>query len=1156
MRVPEYLKLIFGHAVELDRFQWTMPGHGVTKPFSSVLNIHFESPLLHSNPLHTLQKPRVSMASELPLSINIHLDGNIQLFYHEHQFYPSDIKRLGRLFTKAVRALVEPNCTVEQCCNAVVSDELGQLRENGNCSALGPTSMLWQQNLVQLFDHAAIKDPNAVAVEKDLHTVTYSQLHELTMTVTQHLTRYVAPGDIVCVHADRSVNWIIAIYSILRAGAVYCPLDDALPADVRNQNFHESGARILLAGSTLVKSYIPDSCKECLSVEDILKTGNYIGDPHSLGAQCSHLIASSNAGAYLCFTSGSTGLPKGVLCTHQSIVAFQTDFDVRLQSRVGWRIAQVMSPAFDGSIHEIFSALSYGSTLVLRNTIDPLGHLSKVDASVLTPSLAKVLRPHNFPSLRALYLVGEAVPQAVCDEWASKVALYNMYGPTEATCGATIKHLQPRQPVTLGKPNRSTRIYILDSQAKSVPIGVVGEIYLAGVQVSRGYINRPEENANRFLPDHIHSRIGERMYRTGDRGFWDEQGELHFCGRRDRQIKLRGFRVDLDDIEVRIRNAVPGCTMVAVARDNDYLVAQLQPETLRAVSAREFIYKSLPSYAVPRQIMTVSEFPRTNAGKIDYIAIINAITRSFDIPTTLDDSELFGQVAQAWRDVLGQQELVLTAESNFYELGGHSLLQLKLVNKLSGLFGYPIPLTAIIGSATLGDLTQRLGRAPLPDTPLAQIPCSPAFVSPIEEDWHRMYQINGGSSSFNVAMPFKLGPDVDLHKLVNAWESVLDRHQILRSRFRAAPDGNVQKTFSEKPPRVVRVDHVNTQEEINRRFDLGQDSLMRILLAPTTLLLVTSHIICDYTSLSTILREVSCTYFGTPVANLAQLRNRTRQRVQTSSQEKEFWRHYLKGAAMPNYSVGRWPQRSSYSGTSYVYRISSDIFFKLRQFISSYQVTAHQLALAAVSLALQYHSEEIDMVLGAPHIGRSSEEEQNLVGLFLEPLPIRIRYPPPTSSSASKSFVQVVQESSQEALGHAIPWNLLLKSLGITMEPPNTPLFDVMVSYHESLGSIGMEGIDAKPVFTWPEGAKFKLMVEFVVANDTSLLMRLEYSDECFDASSIAVAGKLIAAALGMIVDGISHEIIKMHLLKLRKGGKAGGVHHPRQYCGMKYDSI
>ncbi|KAI1457516.1 BcNRPS1, nonribosomal peptide synthetase [Annulohypoxylon moriforme] len=1156
-RVSEYLKSIFSHAVELDSLQWANPGNRVTNPFSSVLNIHFESPLLHPSPLNTLHKPRVSMSSELPLSVNIHMDGKIQLFYHEHRFYASDIERLGRLFAKAVKVLANPNLTVGQCCDALISDEVGQLWKNGNCSAPGPTSQIWQQNLVDLFDRAALTNPDAVAIEKDSHTVTYSQLQKSAITITRHLARRVKPGEVVCVHADRSINWIISIYGVLRAGCVYCPLDDALPADVRNQNFQQSGARILLTGSTLAEKYVPDSCEECLSVEDILKTENKPEDLPSHEAVGYNLIPSADAGAYLCFTSGSTGLPKGVLCTHQSLVAFQKDFNVRLKSRPGWRIAQVMSPAFDGSIHEIFSALSYGSTLVLRGATDPFEHLSKVDASVLTPSLAKVLRPHDYPSLRALYLVGEAVPQTVCDEWAAKVDLYNMYGPTEATCGATIKHLQLGQPVTLGKPNPSTRIYVLDTRRKFVPVGVVGEIYLAGVQVSRGYRNRPEENANRFMPDHICPGVGERMYRTGDRGYWDERGELRFCGRRDRQIKLRGFRVDLDDIEVRIRNAVPGCTMVAVARDNDYLVAQLQPETLQAMNVRELISQVLPSYAVPRQIMAVSDFPKTNAGKVDYGAIVDAITMSLDIAATVENSGLFGQVAQTWRDVLEQKDLILTPESNFYELGGHSLLQLKLANKLSGLIGYPVPLTVIIGSATLGDLTQRLGRAPLPQKSPTQFSSDPPSAMPMEESWFRMYQFNGGSCSFNVSMPFELGPDVDLDKLADAWELVLDRHEILRSRFRAGPDDSVLKTFSKKLLRVIRMDHINIQEEINQRFDLGHDSLIRVLLAPTTLLFVASHIICDYTSLSVILLEVSHTYRGIALGKLKQLRNHPRQCGQPSTQQISFWQSYLKNTPTPNYSVGRWPQRSSYSGTSYAYQIPSDLFFKLRQFATSHRVTAHQLSLAAVSLALQHESDEIDVVLGAPHLGRSGEEEQSLVGLFLEPLPIRIRFPPAIPSKTEKSFVHTVRESSQEALGHAIPWDVLLTSLGAaTTEPPNTPLFDVMVSYHDSFGATGMEGIDAKPVFAWSEGAKFKLMVEFVVANDTSLLVRLEYSDECFDANSIGVVARLIAAALHMIVDEMPHEIIKTRLSELRKESDAGDAHPSQEYRGMKYESL
>lgn len=193
-----------------------------------------------------------------------------------------------------------------------------------------------------------------------------------------------------------------------------------------------------------------------------------------------------------------------------------------------------------------------------------------------------------------------------------------MYGPTEGTGGATIKKLLPGVPVTIGAPNPSSRIYILDRNQSLVPPGVAGEIYLAGVQVARGYIGRPDETSNRFFPDHVLGEMGERMYKTGDRGYWNAEGEIICIGRNDRQIKLRGFRLDLNDLEIRIAQAIPGLTAVAVAQREDYLVAMIQPSSLDVGHVKSKIADILQVYAMPRVIAAVDEFPLTPIGKIDY----------------------------------------------------------------------------------------------------------------------------------------------------------------------------------------------------------------------------------------------------------------------------------------------------------------------------------------------------------------------------------------------------------------------------------------------------------------------------------------------------------------------------------------------------------
>ncbi|KAI3326345.1 BcNRPS1, nonribosomal peptide synthetase [Xylariaceae sp. AK1471] len=1148
--IPNFLMSVFKHSIELDDKQWSMPQNGLPKSFPSILNIHFVEPPLNDNPLGLLQDPQSVLISNLPLSVEIHLGGDIQILFHEHLFRARDIERIARVFADVVDALVDHNHTIGECWEGLLNRDATQLWTNSNCSLASTTIEAYNETLVDLFDRTATDIPEQVALEKGSETITYSQLLMKTTAVGRFLSQHILPGDVVCVHADRTINWIITIYGILKAGGVYCPLDAALPCNVRNQNFSQSGSSIFLVSRDPDKTYKPLLCQMCFSIDEILGK-----DLPVLNLEMNNGEAGAapnvDADAYLCFTSGSTGKPKGVLCTHRGLVAFQKDFDVRLRSRPGWRIAQVMSPAFDGSIHELFSALSYGSTLILQSSPDPFEHLSRVDAAILTPSIAGILHPDDLPSLRVLYLVGEAVSPRVCDKWAGRVATFNMYGPTEATCGATIKELKFDQPVTLGKPNPSTRLYVLDHQQRMTPLGVIGEVYLAGVQVSRGYINQLEETARKFQVDCIVTGLGERMYRTGDRGYWDEQGDLRFCGRNDRQIKLRGFRIDLDDIEVRIRNALHGCTDVAVACDDGDLIAQLKPSHLDITRVRERLLEVLPGYAVPRRIAAVSEFPHTNAGKLDYHAIKASNTVGAYTVLSARNHALQDQVSAAWREVLQRQDIILTSESNFLELGGHSLLQLQLANKLSSLLGYPIPLAPIIQSPTLGDLVDSLAKIALIDDIGYKRENGSYCATPIEDSWWRRYQFCGGSSCFNVALCFELGLEVEMERLSAAWNQVLKRHLSLRCRFSVMPDGSVQRKFLETFTRVKLSKTIDLRMAMNRPFDLEHDYLIRITLTPDILVVVAHHIICDYTALNVMLHEASCTYRGVKLGEPVQISDRSTR--QPTSTDVDFWKKNLRDVPFPSYSVGeKWKRRKSYSGSSHLCRIKKSKFLKLDHFMSSRRVTAHQLSLAAVAVALQHHSESIDIVLGAPHLGRSGHDTHNVVGLFLEPLAVRITYPTRVNlvtPQCTPDFLHEVRECSQKALSHAIPMNEVLEALGTTDDLPDNPLFDVMVSYHESFGKLGIPGVDAKPLYTWTEGSKFKLMVEFVAVNDTCLLVRLEYSDECFSTREIGILGKLITCAFEMLVDDAP-------LTRIRESLARVSFHDVQPFYGVRLDDL
>lgn len=429
-----------------------------------------------------------------------------------------------------------------------------------------------------------------------------------------------------------------------------------------------------------------------------------------------------------------------------------------------------------------------------------------------------------------------------------------MYGPTEATCGATIKQLAPGQPVTLGRPTPSSRVYILDRNRRLLPPGAVGELYLAGIQVSHGYINLPTENANRFLPDSVLPAAGQKMYKTGDFAYRDSRtGEICIVGRKDRQIKLHGFRLDLDDLEVRIIKAIPGCRSAAVFCRDDYLVAAYQtPSSLSASElseseVRKVIGDALPPYAMPRRILALSQLPLTAAGKLDYKKLKQMDSTSISRPQPQQrESSMTGterMIVQAVRDLMKlDSSIQVDQDSDLAALGGHSIVQLQLAGRISSLIQRKISLRTIINNPVISGLAAAVdemmkgepGEAAGHKDGLAERdPCLGAarsegagaaidddssLVSPIEGVWFSRYQQNLGTSSFNVTHLSELDDSFDQHEaLVAAWTKVLARHEILRCRFRpstTAP-GGVERLYAAEPPRAVYVDSFDCRAAIN-----------------------------------------------------------------------------------------------------------------------------------------------------------------------------------------------------------------------------------------------------------------------------------------------------------------------------------------------------
>lgn len=394
--VKELIRSVFENLVELAEFQWTNPENKFSRNFESALSMQFAQPVSLQAAVAPIEKPLTQQTMDIPLSIAVEADGMIRFGYHCNRFSRKNVDRLTECYLSALQLLLQTHSNVESIMTELLSSpSKALLASYGNCASGLTTKGSVKDDLVTLFETAARKYPDNVAIERGEISITYRDFDRASGRVALRLSRLISPGDVVCVHSDRSINWLIALYGILKARGIYCSLDSSLPCELRKSMYTLSGAEVYLTPFTDQLDFTPASCKSCFSVQSFISEIDDL-DQSILGHRQNPEPWST---AYLCFTSGSSGNPKGVLCTHEGLVAFQSDLQVRLFAQPGTKISQIMSPAFDGSIHELFSALSYGANLVLQAGGDPFAHLNCVDSAILTPSLARVLNPQDYRRL-------------------------------------------------------------------------------------------------------------------------------------------------------------------------------------------------------------------------------------------------------------------------------------------------------------------------------------------------------------------------------------------------------------------------------------------------------------------------------------------------------------------------------------------------------------------------------------------------------------------------------------------------------------------------------------------------------------------------------------------------------------------------------------
>ncbi|WP_164003052.1 non-ribosomal peptide synthetase, partial [Pyxidicoccus caerfyrddinensis] len=870
----------------------------------------------------------------------------------------------------------------------------------------------WNDTDAQLQDtsaHALIeaqarRTPDAPAVRMGERSLTYRQLDERSNQLAHHLRSLgVGPEVLVGLCVERSPELVVSILAVLKAGGAWLPLDPSYPTERLAFMLRDARPPVLLTQEKLADELPVQS--ELLVLLDS-EWDSLISRQPTHAPDVS--VLPDNL-AYVIYTSGSTGRPKGTLLRHRGLCNTARSTIHSMHLRPGGRVLQFASIGFDASVWETLPTLMAGAELHLASRDElmpgaPLHQLLRqraITAATLTPSVLAQLEPLGLEALQTLTSAGEACTPELVARWQPGRRFINAYGPTETTICATLDAEVDAGRITIGRPFDNVRAYVLDASLRPVPVGVPGELFIGGAGLARGYLGRPELTAERFIPHPFSSTPGERLYRTGDKVRWLDNGQLDYLGRIDFQVKLRGFRIELGEIESVLSSHASVREAVVALREERlvaYVVTQ-EGQSLDALSLRSFLQQRLPEYMVPSAFVALDTLPLTSSGKVDRKALPapdGAVAASAGYVAPRNETEQ--RLAALWSELLRVEQVGL--HDNFFELGGHSLLVTQVVSRIRASFGVELPLHTLFEAPTLEALAQAVEDSARSARSLVLPPLKPADRSgalPLSFAQQRLWfldQLVPDSALYNMPAPLRLEGSLDTAALERSLSELVRRHEVLRTSFPEEAGQPLQVIAPPAPLPLERVDlsalPANERETEARRlieaecrkpFSLSQGPLLRALLLKLddqqhALLLNVHHIVSDGWSMGVLAREVVALYEAfsqgrpSPLPELpvqyADFATWQRQWLQGETLEAQFsyWRQHLAGAPqvleLPTDKPR--PATQSYRGATLSRLMPATLSQALSALCQREGVTSFMALLAGFQSLLSRYSGQTDVV--------------------------------------------------------------------------------------------------------------------------------------------------------------------------------------------------
>lgn len=1080
---------------------------------------------------------------DLTLAMTRKVDGRLRLSfeYNRDLFTRATIQRLSETFRCLLHAIAaDPNRQIESypLLDPTAREQMLQI-----CGGHPLPAEALDRNLVDVFSKSAQDKPETAALWEEDHQISYREVDQRSQILARHLlTVGVRAGDRVGCRLGRGRAAYIAMLGILKAGAVYVPMDPAYPEERLAYIAEDAGIAALLRGRD------GGGCTYQVNIID-LDTNGLVADAATLTASPELPEIAAHWPAYLIYTSGSTGKPKGVLVNHGAAAAHMIVTRDRFDVRAGETVLQFASTNFDVSLEQTFVAWSAAATLVPRTESDAWTparfsetasryglNIADLPTAFWAEWVALNGQQAPPPSLRLIIAGGEAMQAQQARRWFQSLGrgeaaprLFNAYGPTEtvitATGAALTENFSHREGIVgIGRALAGRQVYVLDRRQQLQPFGFPGELCIGGPLLADGYINRPSTTASVFLGNPY---AEGRLYRTGDLVRMAADGNLDFLGRIDQQVKIRGFRIELGEVESALAalDAVRAAVVEVKGQAGDrYLAAYLilQPEAERkADPIARLLAEQLPAYMIPTAWVFLEQLPVTANGKVDRKALPEPDQQGAE---TLEPLQTAAeeQLAEIWREVLEVENL--GRNSHFFQSGGHSLRAMRVLGRVKQRFGLELSPKDLFSHPVLRDFAGLLDsrEAAVPGDGSGPIRIDREQVLPLSFSQERLWfldRLQPENNAYNLPLAIRIHGKVDADQLWEKLRRLVIRHESLRTRFTEQEgeprqiidsgetlDFRFQDFSNHEPGQKEKEALKQVQIFRDQPFDLAQGPLFRVLLQRLAtddhiLVMVMHHIISDGWSMDLIARDLGRDLPAAPDSERLQYADfafwqRSAARRTVQAEQTIFWQEILAGhdgilelpCDFPR------PKVQGTRGGTVRTVIDPDTLARLQQQVENSDATLFMWLLAAYQLLLGRFAQSRDVLVGTPSAGRTLPELEDIVGFFVNTIVIRGDM---TGNPSFQNFLNRVRETALGAFAHQdVAFENVLEAVQPRRDLSRNPLYQVLFTLQNNAAPVVDENIEVLELEN--HTAKFDLSLTIYEQPGSGTCCALEYAADLF----------------------------------------------------------